>query len=169
MRIIFSSPSDWIDLEQEGLIQSMLRLSFRFVVTDFLYDQEVKNTFGDYWVSQGLCIEALKHDELVQARKYQKINSKISLLEILSFIIAKNSKSGLLTINPYLHTLAKNENIICYSFSWLIEQMLNEKVISLDLLRQALMAMSKKIRCCLSKKEIHYLLSQVLTHNLKEK
>jgi hypothetical protein len=168
MRIIFSSPSDWIDIEQEGLIQSMLKLSFRFVVADFLYEQELKNPLGDYWVSQGLCIEVIKPYELDQVQKYQQINSKISLLEILSFILAKNSKSGLLTINPNLHTLAKNENINCYNFSWLIEQMLNEEVISLDFIHQFLVAMSKKIRCCLSKKEINYWLNQILIPNIKQ-
>ncbi len=38
------------------------------------------------------------------------MNSKISLLEILSLILAMNTKSVLLTINPNLHILAKKEN-----------------------------------------------------------
>lgn len=165
MRIIFSSPSDWIDLEQGDLIQSMLKLPFRLVVADVLYEQEIKNPLGDYWMTQGLCVETLNHHEVAQATKYEQLNSRVSLLEIFSLILAKKSKSGLLTTNSNLHILAREEHIDCYNFSWLIEQMLNEGVISLDLLCQALVAMSKNVRCCLSKEEIRYWLSQLLTKN----
>lgn len=165
MRIFLSSPSDLIDLEQGGLLKFVLKLPFDLVVSDFMYEREFKNFEGDDWISQGLCIEVLEPHELLLVKKYKKQNPRLSNLEIFAFVLAKKHHSGILTTNRALHILAQEEKINSYHFSWLIEQMVNEQVITVDLLYKALVAMSKKVSCCLSKEDINKWVHQLLHNN----
>ena len=152
--VVVSDTSVLIDLERASLLTPSLRLRFGFAVPDLLYERELKPFGGEDLLKRGLRVEALDSAGVAQAIEYQRSNPRLSLPDTFALALAKSNGWTLLTGDAELRHVAEREQVACHGVLWLLDRMLEERVVSRPALHAGLQAMSRHPRCRLPRLEV---------------
>ncbi len=88
MQVLVSDTSVLIDLERGSLLEASFRLPFRFVVSDLLYERELKNQGGEELMRLGLVVEQLDGDGVSHALAYRQRSPALSLPDCFGLVLA---------------------------------------------------------------------------------
>ncbi len=155
MNVIVSDTSVLIDLERGSFLEPILRLPFRYVGPDLLYERELKNHSGVTLVGLGLHVEELDSVGLTLAFDYfQKHKKTLSLPDTFAFVLAKTNSWILLTGDQALRNLAHEEKVKCHGVLWLLDHLYHSSVIGRDTVLDGLRVITEHPRCRLPQSEI---------------
>ena len=154
METLVSDTSVLIDLDRGTLVEATFRLPFEFTVPDVLYERELKEHGGPDFVRLGLRIAELDGDGVSLALGYRRKRIPLSLPDSFALALAKTNAWTLLSGDRELRELAEEEEVRCHGVLWLLDQMLEQRVIDLDDLRAGLGKIAAHPRCRLPKSEI---------------
>ena len=154
METLVSDTSVLIDLDRGSLVEATFRLPFEFTVPDLLYERELKEHGGPDFVRLGLRIAELDGDGVSLALGYRRKRRPLSLPDSFALALAKTNAWTLLSGDRELRELAEEEEVRCHGVLWLLDQMLEQRVIDLDDLRAGLGKIAAHPRCRLPKSEI---------------
>ena len=154
METLVSDTSVLIDLDRRTLVEATFRLPFEFTVPDLLYERELKEHGGPDFVRLGLRIAELDSDGVSLALGYRRKRRPLSLPDSFALALAKTNTWTLLSGDRELRELAEEEEVRCHGVLWLLDQMLEQRVIDLDDLRAGLGKIAAHPRCRLPKSEI---------------
>lgn len=110
----------------------------------------------------GLCIQDLDDRTLTLAANYKRRFPTLCLVESFALALAKMSSFVMLSGNPILHQLAISERVDYHKLFWLLDRIVNEKVISFDSLCTGLLALLNSPCCYLRHYELNEWIQQVL-------
>ena len=158
METLVSDTSVLIDLDRGTLVEATFRLPFEFTVPDLLYERELKEHGGPDFVRLGLRIAELDGDGVSLALGYRRKRRPLSLPDSFALALAKTNVWTLLSGDRELRELAGEEEVRCHGVLWLLDQMLEQRVIDLDDLRAGLGKIAAHPRSRLPKSEIRKLL-----------
>lgn len=154
MIILVSDTSVLIDLEKGGLLEAIFTSGLTFVVPDYLYDKELKDSNGPYLCSLGLGVLELSPQELEAVQELKMGSKGLSTPDCFALICAQRQNHKLITSDGLLRKVAKSKKVDVYGLFWLMDS-LEIAGISYTLLHEALQKISNDVKCRLPKDEIN--------------
>ena len=130
-RIVINDTSCLVDLRKGGLIEAMLSLPFRFVVTFNVRAGELL----DFGVAEWERLEMLgletidpPGEQVQEAGQVMAAHRKLSFEDSLNFVVARaNQLSILLTGDRALRLVAESSGIEVHGILWVVEQLLERR------------------------------------------
>lgn len=130
-RIVINDTSCLVDLRKGGLVEAMLTLPFRFVVT---FNVRVSELF-DFNEAEWERLEALGMEtidppgaQVTEAAAIMARHRKLSFEDSLNFVVAHaNHSSILLTGDRALRSVAEQNGIEVHGILWIVEQLLQHR------------------------------------------
>lgn len=126
-----------IDIEEAGLTASMFSLSgLEFCVPDVLFETELKAKHSTL-LNLGLKRFELSGEKVLEICSLVQKHSKVSRLDFFALQLAREHSAMLLTGDRALRNVAKQYGVECHGTLWLVELMVQERVIGADVAREA--------------------------------
>lgn len=141
MRLVVTDANIIIDLAAGGLLEEMFRLpAWEFCVPDTLYVEELAEHYG---VLPGLGLKVLTQPpEAVDYVSQLRLRYRgPSINDLFALALAKNLGCVLLSGDGPLRTAANAEGVELHGTLWLVEALLNGRVISVERVAAAYEAM----------------------------
>ena len=151
--LFVSDTSVLIDLERGGLLEAALKLPHRILVSDHLYERELRPHAGDDLRRSGLAVLDLTGEQVELARAYRRETPALSWPAVFALAGAVSKNGTLLTGDRRLRELAFEKHVTCHSLLWLLDEM-HLGGIANDLLHAALQTISAHPRCKLPRREV---------------
>ena len=134
-RLLISDANIIIDMSTGGILRPMFRLDVTFAVPNSLFEEELRTDHPEL-PQLGLKSLELKPDTVTYAdnlvQKYRAAGASIN--DLLALALAWQEKCPLLTGDGRLRTAGDEEGIEVHGTLWLVEQLVEARVI---VLRQA--------------------------------
>lgn len=131
-RIVINDTSCLVDLRKGGLIEPMLALPFRFVVTYNVRASELLDFGSAEWERlEALGMETVDApgDQVREAGIMMASHRKLSFEDSLNFVVARaNHLSILLTGDRALRIVAERNGIEVHGILWIVEQLLEHRL-----------------------------------------
>lgn len=138
--ILVADANIWIDFHHAGRLKEIFALPFEICTTDFIA-AELKNPDIAKLKSLGLRVESLSAEKVQTlfdlANKYRKP----SLPDLSCLLLAKDKNCGLLTGDNNLRAASKEEGVKVHGTLWLLDKLVEHKVLKKKSASQALMKM----------------------------
>lgn len=130
-RLLISDANILIDMEKGGITRQMFRLDAVFAVPDMLYEEELRADHP-HLPALGLQTLELTPETIAYADKLIAKHSKTgaSINDLLALALARQEKTALLTGDGKLRNVAAEENITVYGTLWLVEQLIDTKILT---------------------------------------
>lgn len=141
--LLVTDTNIWIDLDNGEILLSVFNLPFKFITSDFAVQEFVKPTWKmlENLGLETLPIESERMQELFQLKL---IHHHLSLIDLACLTLAQTLKTDLLTGDKRLTKLAHDRGINVHGLLWVIDQVLDYKIISQELALIALQKMLNK-------------------------
>lgn len=138
--ILVADANIWIDFNHAGRSKEIFALPFEICTTDFIA-AELKNPDISNLKSLGLRVESLSAEKVQTlfdlANKYRKP----SLPDLSCLLLAKDKNCGLLTGDNNLRAASKEEGVKVHGTLWLLDKLVENKVLKKKSASQALTKM----------------------------
>ena len=134
-----------IDVEVGGLQAPMFSLSYRFVVPDVLYWEELADQHA-HWLGMGLQIQSLSAEGVARVQTLSQKHKRPSRNDLFALALAEHAQCPLLTGDAALRSAAQAEHIEVKGTVWLVEEMLRKKCITATVARVAFKTMQEQGR-----------------------
>lgn len=131
MALIISDANILIDFEHAGLTPRLFQLELELAVPDLLYHDELSKHHGDL-PSLGLQLLELSPALISQAYEYRRQHPKPSIYDLFALVLSLDRECPLLTGDKALRLLASDKGIDVFGTIWLMEQLFNDKLITID-------------------------------------
>lgn len=129
MLLLISDACVIIDIEKGGLTNVMFSLPYQFGTPDILYNDELKARHA-HLLNCGLICKSMDGGLIEKAYHLGQLHKKLSLYDRLALTLAQAENCTLLTGDSALRQIAESSNVEVHGTIWLVEQMLNNKKIS---------------------------------------
>lgn len=129
-RLLISDANIVIDMNTGGLLRPMFRLDATFAIPNILFEEELRADHPEL-LPMGLKLLELREDAVAYAdklvQKYQKTGASIN--DLIALALAWQEKCPLLTGDGRLRAVGRTEGIDVHGTLWLIEQMVEARII----------------------------------------
>lgn len=127
--VLISDTNIWIDFQHAGLLNEIFRLPFEFITTDFVID-ELQQPEGSMLIGLGLKVSLMDGADVAALFSLSQEHEHSSLPDMSCFYVASKMGYPLLTGDGALRKLAKDESVIVYGSLWLLDRLVEHKVIT---------------------------------------
>ncbi|MEA2119748.1 PIN domain-containing protein [Halovibrio sp. HP20-50] len=141
--LLISDANVLIDLEEGGLTVELFRLPYVLTVPDILFIDELELHHG-HLLELGLQLRELTSDSMTYAQQLVRRYGGPSANDCLALALARQEACPLVTGDKRLRKAADQEQVEKRGTIWLLEQMLDHRLITVqqaeaarDLMRQA--------------------------------
>lgn len=145
MQLLISDTNILIDLEVGGLIENMFSLPYQFTTPDILYYDELEEHHSNL-IGLGLHLGNLSPESIDHLQVIIEKYPKPSRYDCMTLVLAQQETCPLLTGDKELRTSAEHENIEVKGTLWLVEQLVEEGIITLNKAREAYQEMENSGR-----------------------
>lgn len=129
-----------IDVENSGLTSAMFALSYQFAVPDILFEEELLEYHSEL-LQFGLIRKSMNGEQMSEIQELSQQYIHLSSNDCSAYVLARHENSLLLTGDGKLRELAKSLKIDVHGTIWLVEQMIDQKKISIEKARLAFQIM----------------------------
>lgn len=136
MQLLISDTNILIDLEEGRLLEAVFRLPYRFAVPDILFYEELEEQHT-HLLGMGLMINELTSDSMLYALELSTRVTGPSRNDCFALALARQEQCPLLSGDRALRTLASQEAVVVMGTIWLVEQMVQQKIISIQVAQDA--------------------------------
>lgn len=140
MLLVISDACVLIDIEYAELTSAMFSLTYQFAVPDILFAEELEKQHAHLSLF-GLIRKTMSGDLVAEAYTLHQKYMKPSVNDMLALTLAKHEGCQLLTGDKALRDAAKDFNVEVHGTIWLVEQMIQEKKITVEVARIAFQSM----------------------------
>jgi len=134
--LIISDTSVLIDVECSGLTKAMFSLPWQFGVPDILFVKEL-STKHAHLLDFGLISITMNGNQISEVYNLRQKYIKTSVNDLLALILAKHADCPLLTGDKALKGVAEQLNVQVHGTIWLVQQMIQHNIISVENARVA--------------------------------
>jgi len=134
--LLVSDANVLIDVKAGDLLAPMFSLNYEFGVPDILFQYELRERHADF-LSMGLQTIALSELVVAVADSYAEKHTKPSRMDVFALALAKDRQCPLLTGDAALRKAAEIEQVPVMGTVWLLQQMLQQKRITVAVARAA--------------------------------
>ncbi len=131
MRVLISDANVLIDMEDCGLTALMLKLPYHFLVPDLLYYSELEEHHPEL-LDQGLEVIELSAETMTRADDLERKYRRPSIYDCFALAAAEQEQCPLVTGDGPLRSAAKNEQVEIRGTLWVIEELVLNKLITLN-------------------------------------
>ena len=136
MIILISDANILIDMEEGDLLDALFELPYQFTVPDLLYYDELETHHADL-LDKGLVIGELSSTTMTYAIKLIERVRGPSRNDCFALALAKQEVCPLLTGDRALNRVAREEGINVRGTLWVVEEMIEHQIITVDGARRA--------------------------------
>lgn len=131
MIIVVKDANIIIDIIDLGLYQSIFKLKFKFITSDIIVSEIKRNDQADI-IKKMDKLEIVKFDEqdLIQIINYSNKTKQLSFADCSVIYLSKKENAILLTGDKAVRNFAEGNGIKCHGILWLINQMVENDVIT---------------------------------------
>lgn len=134
--LLISDANVIIDMQDGGLLEAMFQLEETFAVPDLLYAEELEQQHP-HLPRLGLQIKALSGESVAKAMALKQHYSGPSTNDLFSLELARECQCPLLTGDKALRNAANKEKVELRGTLWLVEQLVQERIITVVVARKA--------------------------------
>lgn len=128
MQLLISDANILIDLEEGMLLDWLFRLGFQVKVADILYEEELKANHS-HLLGLGLQIGELSAAAMLDALDLVQRYRAPSRNDCFALALARQEQCPLLTGDKALRKAAESEAVVVKGTLWVVEQMVEQKLI----------------------------------------
>jgi len=136
LQLLISDSNIFIDMEVSNLTQKMFELPYQFGVPDILYYEELKEEHHNL-LEYGLKTKKLSSNSIKYSQKIIKKYPKTSPNDLFALALAKQDSCPLITGDGALRKAGAKEGVIIFGTVWLVEELMNYSIITVDEAREA--------------------------------
>lgn len=126
--VLVSDTNIWIDFQHADLLEELFRLPYEFLTTDFVIN-ELQQPEGSMLIALGLKVASLEGSEVAELFSLSQRHGHSSLPDMSCFYMASKTGYPLLTGDGALRKLAAKEELIVHGSLWLLDLLVEHKVI----------------------------------------
>jgi predicted nucleic acid-binding protein len=126
--LVISDANVLIDIEIGALTSYIFNLPFEVAVPDVLYEQELSARHS-HLLNLGLKIKEVKGEYIQKVVELSLCHRNVSRMDLVALALAMQENCTLLTGDKNLRSVAKSQNVEIHGTVWLVEQILNKKLI----------------------------------------
>ena len=145
MQFLISDSNIFIDMEVSNLTQKMFELPYQFGVPDILYYEELEEEHHNL-LEYGLKTKKLSSNSIKYSQKIIKKYPKTSPNDLFALALAKQDSCPLITGDLELRKAGAKEEVIVLGTIWLVEELINHSIITIDEAREAYTLMKENER-----------------------
>ena len=128
MLLLVSDANVFIDIEHGDLTQIIFKLPYEVAVPDILFELELRDRHG-HLLAAGLNVISLNPASIQKVDALAQKYSRPSTIDHSALALAIQEKCPLLTGDKALRIVAKTEGVEVHGTIWVVEQMLDRKLI----------------------------------------
>lgn len=128
MLLLISDANILIDIEDGNLTSVIFRLPYEIAVPDILFELELREHHS-HLLEAGLKVKSLTAESVKKAESLRFKYSRPSIMDHSALALAMQEKCPLLTGDKDLREVAKIEGVEIHGTVWIIEELLNQKLI----------------------------------------
>jgi len=129
MSLIYISDTNiWIDFRNAGLLEQMFSLPFTLCCTDFVM-QELEDFPHDELLDRGLTVESFDESGVGRLFDLKVAHNNSSLADVSCYLLAQETGRPLLTGDGKLRRQAQRDGLEVHGALWLLDLMVEHKVI----------------------------------------
>lgn len=136
MRRLVNDANIFIDLEEAGLLETLLQLPYEFVTLDVLFEEELQAQHG-HLLRSGLATLELQAGRMIRLHKLVQRYSQIGFMDCLALALAEQELCPLLTGDQKLRGAPEAEGLEVHGTLWVVESLLERQIIRLEQAYQA--------------------------------
>jgi predicted nucleic acid-binding protein len=136
MKLLISDANILIDMEAGDLIEVMFRLPETFAVPNILYEEELLEHHPEL-PGYGLQVLGINEQYMQEAYRLRGQYSKPGQNDLFALALAKQEKCPLLTGDKNLRTAAESEEVAVRGTLWLMERLIEERIITITIVERA--------------------------------
>lgn len=140
-RIYITDTNIWIDLHAGRLVTYTFRLPFLFAAPDVVI-AELEEPEGQAIVELGLQVQELSGQEVSHVGELSFRYAAPSRVDLFALVLAKTRDGVLLTGDRELRKAAEQEKVPVHGTLWLIDQLINRRILAFP---HATMALERMI------------------------
>ena len=118
-----------IDLEHGGLIKEIFRLGHGWSAPDVVIG-EVMEPLGSLLTGHGLRVLNLDPEQIMEVARLRQIYKGVSANDLFCLVLAKSQKGTLITGDHPLRKAAEGEGVKVRGTLWMLDELVENKVIS---------------------------------------
>jgi predicted nucleic acid-binding protein len=145
MPLLISDSNIFIDLISGDLMDFMFKLPEEFAVPNILYKEELADQHSDL-PGYGLRVFEIKSEFMMEAFRLRNMYKGPGQNDLFALALAKQENCPLITGDKQLRLAAKTEKVEIKGTLWLVERMINEKIITVERAKSAFDAMQQDQR-----------------------
>ena len=130
-RLLISDSNVIIDFEEGGVIEALFKLPYQFAVPDALFVEELKEQH-EYVIGLGLQVMELTSESILCVLELNAKYQNPSLYDIMALVLAKQMTCTLVTGDKRLRTAADRELVDKKGTIWLLTELLDHCVLSIE-------------------------------------
>lgn len=136
MLLIISDACVLIDIEKGELSSAIKKLPFSLAISDVVYEQELAEQHSRL-IECGLIIKTIDSELIAQAQRITLEHRGVSINDLLGLVLARDEGAMLLTGDRALRELATSMGVCVHGTIWMVEQMLDSQLITVELAKGA--------------------------------
>lgn len=145
--LLVSDTSVLVDLERGDLLTTVFSAGLTLVVPRLLYERELADYSGPYYLELGLQVVDLTADEVVYAQTVYGKYPGLSVPDCFALACANRPAHVLLTSDGLLRRVAESSNVTRYGLLWLLDQILERNETLSATLHEGLAKIAAHPRC----------------------
>lgn len=143
MQLLVSDTNILIDIEVGNLTPVIFRLRFDIAVPDILFESELREQHS-HLLEAGLRVKRMSADAVREIEALSLKYSRTSIMDLSALALAKQEKCLLLTGDRDLREAAITEGIEVHGTLWIVEKLLDVKLIEQRQARDSFVSMKAK-------------------------
>lgn len=128
--LLINDTNIWIDLKAINLIKEVFSLPYKIGVPNILYNDELKEKDGRLLESCGIIILEMTENEVLETAMRSSQTNRVSFNDLTTLVVAKERGYTLVTGDGNLRKIASKERISLKGTIWLLDEMVEYKVIT---------------------------------------
>jgi predicted nucleic acid-binding protein len=128
MLLLISDANILIDMEDGNLIPVIFQLPYEIAVPDILFELELRERHS-HLLQAGLKVKSLNSESVKKTEFLTQQYPRPSMMDHSALALALQERCPLLTGDKDLRVAAKKEGVEVHGTLWIIEELLNQKII----------------------------------------
>ena len=128
MLLLISDANILIDMEDGNLIPVIFQLPYEIAVPDILFELELRERHS-HLLQAGLKVKSLNSESVKKTEFLTGQYPRPSMMDHSALALALQEQCPLLTGDKDLRVAAKKEGVEVHGTIWIIEELLNQKII----------------------------------------
>lgn len=140
MQLLISDANILIDMEEGGLVERIFRIPFQFKIPDILFEEELEAKH-EHLLELGLMLGELTGESVQYGSEIMMCYRQTSRNDCFALALARQEKCPILTGDKALRSAAEKEGVVVMGTIWLVEQLIEQSLITTEVAREAFQRM----------------------------